>query len=53
MSEFEANKIVFDLKKQYQERVEHLQRKIAEQEHEISQLQKQIEYLSQDKFYDC
>ena len=53
MSEFEANKIVFDLKRQYQERVEHLQKKIADQEHEISQLQKQIEYLSRDKFYDC
>jgi uncharacterized coiled-coil protein SlyX len=48
-----TNKMVFDLKVQYQERIEQLQRKIAEQEHEISQLQKQIEYMSRDKFYDC
>ena len=53
MSEFEANKLVFDLKIQYQQRIEQLQNKIAEQQHEISQLQKQIEYLSKDKFYDC
>jgi uncharacterized coiled-coil protein SlyX len=48
-----TNKMVFDLKMQYQERIEQLQSKIAEQEHEISQLQKQIEYMSRDKFYDC
>ena len=48
-----TNKMVFDLKIQYQERIEQLQNKIAEQEHEISQLQKQIEYMSRDKFYDC
>jgi hypothetical protein len=48
-----TNKIVFDLKTRYQERIEQLQNKIAEQEHEISQLQKQIEYMSRDKFYDC
>jgi len=48
-----TNQMVSDLKKQYQERIEQLQGKIAEQEHEISQLQKQIEYMSRDKFYDC
>ena len=48
-----TNKMVFDLKKQYQERIKQLQSKIAEQEYEISQLQKQIEYMSLDKFYDC
>jgi cell division protein FtsL len=48
-----TNKMVFDLKKQYQERIEQLQGKIAEQKHEIEQLQKQIEYMSRDKFYDC
>lgn len=48
-----TNKMVFDLKMQYQERIKQLQNKIAEQEHEISQLQKQIEYMSRDKFYDC
>lgn len=53
MSEFEANKMVFNLKVQYQQRIEQLQQKIVDQEHEISQLQKQIEYMSKDKFYDC
>ncbi len=53
MSEFEANRMVFNLKIQYQQRISQLQQKIAEQEHEISQLQKQIEYMSRDKFYDC
>ena len=48
-----TNKMVFDLKTQYQERIKQLQNKIAEQEHEILQLQKQIEYMSRDKFYDC
>ena len=48
-----TNQMVSDLKNQYQERIEQLQSKIAEQEHEISQLQKQIEYMSRDKFYDC
>jgi len=48
-----TNKMVFDLKTQYQERIEQLQNKIAEQENEILQLQKQIEYMSRDKFYDC
>jgi cell division protein FtsB len=48
-----TNKMLFDLKEQYQERIEQLQNKIVEQEHEISQLQKQIEYMSRDKFYDC
>ena len=48
-----TNKMVFDLKMQYQERIGQLQKKIAEQEHEISELQKQIEYMSRDKFYDC
>ena len=33
-----TNKMVFDLKMQYQERIEQLQNKIADQEHEISQL---------------
>ena len=48
-----TNKMLFDLKEQYQERIDYLEKKIKEQEQEISQLQKQIEYLSRDKFYDC
>ena len=48
-----TNKMVADLKIQYQERIEQLQSKIADQEHEISQLQKQIEYMSRDRLYDC
>ena len=48
-----TNKMVSDLKQQYQERIEHLQQKIADQQREISLLQEQINYLSKDKFYDC
>ena len=53
MSNPEINRLAFDLKQQYQERIDYLQQKISEQRHEISQLQKQIEYMSRDKFYDC
>jgi len=48
-----TNKMVFDLKQQYLERIEQLQKKITEQQHEISQLQEQIKYMSNVKEYDC
>jgi uncharacterized coiled-coil protein SlyX len=47
------NRLEFDLKKQYQDRINHLQQKITEQQHEILRLQEQIKYISKDKFYDC
>lgn len=53
MIETSMNKLEFDLKTQYQNRISQLQEKIIDQQKEIIQLQKQIEYLSRDKFYDC
>lgn len=53
MSNPEINRFAFNLKQQYQERIDHLQQKIAEQQYEILRLQEQIEYMSRDKFYDC
>ena len=47
------NRLEFDLKEQYQERINHLQQKITEQQHEILRLQEQIKYISKDGFYDC
>lgn len=52
MSNPEFNRLGFDLKKQYQERIEQLQNKISEQQHEILQLQEQIKYMSNVKEYD-
>lgn len=48
-----TNKIVADLKQQYQDRITQLQHKITEQQHEILQLQEQIKFMSKDRFYDC
>jgi TolA-binding protein len=48
-----TNKMVFDLKTQYQERIGQLQKKIEDQQHEILRLQEQIKYMSKDRFYDC
>lgn len=45
--------MVFDLNKQYQDRIEYLQNKISEQQDEISQLKTLIELLSYSKEYDC
>jgi uncharacterized coiled-coil protein SlyX len=47
------NRLDFDLKQQYQERITQLQGKITEQQKEILQLQEQIKYLSYSKEYDC
>jgi len=48
-----TNKMVFDLKQQYQNRISELQDKITEQQKEILQLQEQIKLLTQEEFYDC
>jgi hypothetical protein len=42
------NRLTFDLKQQYQDRIEDLQQK-----KEILKLQEQIKLLSYDKYYDC
>lgn len=48
-----TNKMIGDLKIQYQERIDQLQNKISEQSKEINQLQEQIKLLSNIKEYDC
>jgi uncharacterized coiled-coil protein SlyX len=49
----EMNRLAFDLKQQYQDRIGDLQQKITEQQKEILKLQEQIKLLSYDKYYDC
>lgn len=49
----EMNRLAFDLKQQYQDRIGDLQQKITEQQQEILKLQEQIKLLSYDKYYDC
>lgn len=53
MSNPEMNRLAFDLKQQYQDRIGELQQKITEQQQEILKLQEQIKLLSRDKYYDC
>jgi uncharacterized coiled-coil protein SlyX len=53
MIDTSLNRLEFNLKQQYQDRITYLQNKITEQQHEILQLQEQIKYLSKDRFYDC
>ncbi len=48
-----TNKMLFELKEQYQGRITDLQQKITEQQQEILQLQEQIKLLSYEKYYDC
>jgi uncharacterized coiled-coil protein SlyX len=53
MSNPEMNRLAFDLKQQYQDRISQLQDKIIEQQKEILQLQEQIKYITMEKYYDC
>ena len=53
MIDTSMNRLEFNLKQQYQDRITYLQNKITEQQHEILQLQEQIKYMSKDRFYDC
>ena len=48
-----TNKMMFELKEQYQGRITELQQKITDQQKEILQLQEQIKLLSYVKEYDC
>ena len=48
-----GNKMIGELKEQYQGRITELQQKITQQQQEILQLQEQIKLLSREKFYDC
>ena len=53
MIDTSLNRLEFNLKEQYQERIAYLQNKISEQQSEIIKLQEQIKYMSRDRFYDC
>ncbi len=48
-----TNKMLFELKEQYQGRISQLQEQITDQQKEILQLQEQIKLLTDPKYYDC
>jgi cell division protein FtsL len=48
-----TNKMLFDLKEQYQLQIQRLQSKIEEQEQEIGKLKTMITLLSTERDYDC
>ena len=48
-----TNKMLFDLKEQYQAQISRLQNKISEQEQEIAKLKTLISLLSIEREYDC
>jgi peptidoglycan hydrolase CwlO-like protein len=48
-----TNRMLGELKDQYQARIEQLQGKITEQQQEILELQELIKLLTQEKYYDC
>jgi len=48
-----TNKMLFDLKEQYQAQITRLQSKISEQEQEIAKLKTLISLLSIEREYDC
>ena len=47
------DKMLFDLKQQYQAQIARLQDKISEQEQEIAKLKTLITLLSIEREYDC
>jgi cell division protein FtsL len=48
-----TNKMMFDLKEQYQVQIRRLQSKIEDQEQEIAKLKTMIALLSVERDYDC
>ena len=48
-----SNKMLFDLKEQYQTQISRLQNKIADQEEEIAKLKTLISLLTVEREYDC
>ena len=48
-----TNKMLFDLKEQYQVQIQRLQSKIEDQEQEIAKLKTMIALLSVERDYDC
>jgi flagellar biosynthesis chaperone FliJ len=48
-----SNKMLVDLKEQYQAQISRLQNKISEQEQEIAKLKTLISLLTIEREYDC
>ncbi len=48
-----SNRMIGELKTQYQDRITELQQKITEQQKEILELQEQIKLITHVKEYDC
>jgi hypothetical protein len=48
-----TNKMLFDLKEQYQAQIARLQNKISDQEQEIAKLKTLISLLTVEREYDC
>jgi len=48
-----TNKMIFDLKEQYQSQITRLQNKITEQDQEIAKLKTLISFLTIEREYDC
>jgi len=48
-----TNKMLFDLKEQYQAQIQRLRSKIEGQEQEITKLKTMITLLSTERDYDC
>jgi chromosome segregation ATPase len=53
IANFYNNHLALQLKEQHRNRIDFLQSKIANQQHEINQLNEQIKRMSQEKKYDC
>ena len=53
MTESNTNILAFQLKQQYRERIEYLQKQIIRQQTEIIELQNIIKQLTEGKEYDC
>jgi len=53
MTESNTNILAFQLKQQYRERIDYLQKQIIRQQTEIIELQNIIKQLTEGKEYDC
>lgn len=53
MTESNTNILAFQLKQQYRERIDYLQKQIIRQKTEIIELQNIIKQFSEGKEYDC
>jgi hypothetical protein len=53
MTESNTNILAFQLKQQYRERIDYLQKQIIRQQTEIIELQNIIKQFTEGKEYDC